>query len=162
MCMRDDVAQMFIEGDCRTGALRSAKPFHAVSPAAVSLRGLCRKRRPPGSARRRSSPFLPWPEWKAAQTKRGGRHRDVGAHRAEPELEHRARPGAAASAISPALHLVRGGVQSPSPGSSGRRRPDALSGLHKAAPSADGSGVHDPAAFIREIRSSSLRRSCRR
>ena len=63
----DDVAQMFMQAIANWSAA-VGEAFHAVSPAARDACAATPRRWPPGSARRRSSRFLPWPEWKARQT----------------------------------------------------------------------------------------------
>jgi nucleoside-diphosphate-sugar epimerase len=61
----DDVAQVFMKA-IETRSVSVGESFHAVSPAAVSLRGYA-EAMAAWFGQEAKLTFLPWPEWKAAQ-----------------------------------------------------------------------------------------------
>ena len=103
----DDVAQVFMKAIANWSA-SVGEAFHAVSPAAVTLRGYA-EATAAWFGKEPKLTFLPWPEWKAAQASEEEATADLGAHRAEPEFEHR--EGRAAARLRAALHIVRGGLR---------------------------------------------------
>ena len=62
----DDVAQMFMRAIANWSS-SAGEAFHAVSPAAVSLRGYA-EAMAAWFGREPNLTFLPWPQWKAEQT----------------------------------------------------------------------------------------------
>ena len=62
----DDVAQVFMKA-IETRSVAVGESFHAVSPAAVTLRGYA-EAMAAWFGQEAKLTFLPWPEWKAAQT----------------------------------------------------------------------------------------------
>ena len=62
----DDVAQVFMKA-IETRSVAVGESFHAVSPAAVTLRGYA-EAMAAWFGQEAKLMFLPWPEWKAAQT----------------------------------------------------------------------------------------------
>ena len=62
----DDVAQVFMQAIANWSA-SVGEAFHAVSPAAVTLRGYA-EATAAWFGKEAKLTFLPWPEWKAAQT----------------------------------------------------------------------------------------------
>ena len=79
----DDVAQVFMKAIANWSA-SVGEAFHAVSPAAVTLRGYA-EAMAAWFGKEPKLTFLPWPEWRRAD-ERGGSDRDLGAHRAQPKL----------------------------------------------------------------------------
>ena len=82
----DDVAQMFLKAIANWSA-SVGEAFHAVSPAAVTLRGYAEAMAAWFGQEPRLA-FLPWPEWKQGQDGPVAT-RDLRAPRAQPQLQHR-------------------------------------------------------------------------
>ena len=102
----DDVAQLFMCAIARWSA-SVGEAFHAVSPAAVTLRGYA-EAMAAWFGREAKLRYLPWEEWKRGHSELEAAA-DLGSHRPQPELQHR--QGRAHARLSPALRLDRGRVR---------------------------------------------------
>ena len=82
----DDVAQVFMRAIANWSAA-VGEAFHAVSPAAVTLRGYAEAMA--ALVRAGAEADFPAVAGMEGAADRGGRDRDLGAHRPQPELQHR-------------------------------------------------------------------------